>query len=126
MTPIVKLVFGADYDKTRLTEYATVLSHARRLGVEAETFGDFLDGFDGGIKGVVKAERALRQPARLDEDYRAAFDDRPSLAHVSLPAGIAAGGYVVMLARAGDDGALEVVATLDDAAFVDKAMRAAL
>ena len=25
MTPIVKLVFGHDYDKTRLTEYAAVL-----------------------------------------------------------------------------------------------------
>src|SRR5690606_19651274 len=33
LTPIVKLVFGADYDKTRLTEYAAVLGHARRLGL---------------------------------------------------------------------------------------------
>src|SRR5690606_21946521 len=30
MTPVVKLVFGADYDKTRVTEYATALAHAHR------------------------------------------------------------------------------------------------
>ena len=34
MTPVVKLVFGPDYDKTRLTEYAAVLSHAHRLELE--------------------------------------------------------------------------------------------
>ncbi|HBQ91812.1 MAG TPA: hypothetical protein DD795_02395, partial [Erythrobacter sp.] len=34
MTPVVKLVFGADYDKTRLTEYAAVLTHAHRRQVE--------------------------------------------------------------------------------------------
>jgi len=33
MTPVVKLVFGHDYDKTRLTEYAAVLTHAHRLGL---------------------------------------------------------------------------------------------
>jgi hypothetical protein len=31
MTPVVKLVFGADYDKTRLTEYAAALNHGQRL-----------------------------------------------------------------------------------------------
>ena len=33
MTPIVKLVFGADYDKTRLTEFAAALSYAEREAV---------------------------------------------------------------------------------------------
>jgi hypothetical protein len=36
MTPAVKLVFGADYDKTRLTEFAAVLSYARAPGRAAE------------------------------------------------------------------------------------------
>ena len=30
MTPIVKLVFGIDYDKARLTEFAAALSYAQR------------------------------------------------------------------------------------------------
>lgn len=61
MTPLVKLVFGADYDKTRLTEYATALSHAHRLELERGALAQFLAGADGGLKGVVAAERAMRR-----------------------------------------------------------------
>lgn len=61
MTPVVKLVFGADYDKTRLTEYATALSHGHRLGVERGKLGDFLTAAKGGLKAVVAEERRLRR-----------------------------------------------------------------
>lgn len=61
MTPVVKLVFGHDYDKTRLTEYAAVLTHAHRLGLERGTLSRFLSEAEGGLKGVVKAERRLRR-----------------------------------------------------------------
>jgi len=61
MTPLVKLVFGADYDKTRLTEYATALSHAHRLELERGALAQFLAGADGGLKGVVATERAMRR-----------------------------------------------------------------
>ena len=61
MTPVVKLVFGADYDKTRLTEYAAVLSHAHRMEVARGMLAGFLAQAEGGLKGVVKAERQLRR-----------------------------------------------------------------
>lgn len=61
MTPVVKLVFGANYDKTRLTEYAAALTHAQRLGLEQGALGTFLRDADGGLKGVVQAERRLRR-----------------------------------------------------------------
>ena len=61
MTPVVKLVFGADYDKTRLTEYAAALTHAHRLELPRGALGDFLRQAEGGLKGVVKAERRLRK-----------------------------------------------------------------
>lgn len=61
MTPVVKLVFGADYDKTRLTEYAAALSHAHRLELPLGTLGEFLGRYDGGLKGMVNAERRLRK-----------------------------------------------------------------
>lgn len=72
MTPVVKLVFGADYDKTRLTEYAAVLSHARRLGLGHGQLADFLAETEGGIKAVVQAERRLRreEQGRADEAPR--------------------------------------------------------
>ena len=61
MTPVVKLVFGADYDKTRLTEYAAVLSWARRTGVERGALGEHLKTAEGGLKGIIAAERAWRR-----------------------------------------------------------------
>lgn len=61
MTPVVKLVFGADYDKTRLTEYAAVLTHAHRMEVRRGELADFLARAEGGLKGVVQAERQLRR-----------------------------------------------------------------
>ena len=60
MTPIVKLVFGADYDKTRLTEYAAVLGHAHRAGLGQGDLAGFLAKADGGLKGVVAEERRIR------------------------------------------------------------------
>ncbi|MEP5937746.1 MAG: hypothetical protein ABJ239_05420 [Erythrobacter sp.] len=61
MTPIVKLVFGVDYDKTRLTEYAAVLGHAHRVGIERGALASFLSEAEGGLKGVVAMERRLRR-----------------------------------------------------------------
>ena len=61
MTPVVKLVFGADYDKTRLTEYASALGHAQRLGLTRGALAGYLSAAPGGLKGVVTAERRLRR-----------------------------------------------------------------
>jgi hypothetical protein len=61
LTPLVKLVFGGDYDKTRLTEFAAALGHGHRLGLERGTFAQFLGEAPGGLKGIVKAERRLRR-----------------------------------------------------------------
>ena len=61
MTPIVKLVFGADYDKTRVTEYAAALSHAHRLGVERGELAQVLSDARGGLKAIVREERKLRK-----------------------------------------------------------------
>ena len=63
MTPMVKLIFGAGYDRARLAEYARALSHALRLRLPAGSFADYLLNFEGGLKGVVKAERQLRRPS---------------------------------------------------------------
>lgn len=129
MTPVVKLVFGADYDKTRLAEFATVLTHAKRLAVPNGGLDAFLEITSGGIKGVVKAERELR--AAIAGDRRpAAFAraadslrSRAPLAQVAMAAGESE--FVLLLARAGDKG-LDIVARLeDDAALTDRAVRRA-
>ncbi|MEG3144278.1 hypothetical protein U1839_06390 [Sphingomonas sp. RT2P30] len=127
MTPVVKLVFGADYDKTRLTEYAAVLAHARRQGVPPGGLGEFLDRTEGGIKGVVKAERAARAPAATPQpDAATHFDQSPALATLTLDTHSTAGDFVVLLARAGTAGTLDIVAALGgDSALTRRVMREA-
>ena len=61
MTPVVKLVFGAEYDKTRLTEYASALGHAKRIGLARGTLAEYLGAAPGGLKGVVAEERRLKK-----------------------------------------------------------------
>lgn len=78
MTPVVKLVFGADYDKTRLTEYATVLGYAHRAGVARGTLGKVLAETEGGLKAIVQAERRARKGE--DSDTGSPAGIRPALA----------------------------------------------
>jgi hypothetical protein len=129
MTPIVKLVFGPDYDKTRLTEFATVLAEARRLGIDHGGLVAFLDAAEGGIKGVVKAARAERRPPRgavKAARARAALDARPVLASVALETHATVGDYVTLLARATASGTLDIVASIEgEAALTERAIRAA-
>ncbi|QDK34380.1 hypothetical protein [Sphingomonas sp. IC081] len=61
LVPLMKLVFGADYDKTRLTEFASVIAHGQRLGLERGALTSFLTAQPGGIKAVVRDERRQRR-----------------------------------------------------------------
>ena len=125
MTPVVKLVFGADYDKTRLTEFAAVLDHARRHAVAAGALPQFIELHRGGVKAVVTAEReARRPPTTTDPLVQAAAElrARPVLAEVAMPVS-GDGEFVILLARRGDAG-LSVVAQVEGA-LVQQAMRKA-
>lgn len=61
MTALVKLVFGSDYDKTRLSEFAAVIDYALAHKVEAGALEALLTAHDGGIKGYVALARATRR-----------------------------------------------------------------
>ena len=128
MTPVVKLVFGAGYDKTRLTEFASVLTHAERHEVGADRLADYLESFPGGVKAVVAAERALRRkPATAAQWDRIAAElrQRPPLAHVDIDRA-GDGEFVVLLARVDSDGGLDVVACVEgDATLTERTLRRA-
>lgn len=124
LTPIVKLVFGADYDKTRLAEYAAVLGHAQRLGLAAGRLAAFLDQAEGGIKAIVAAERAAKRPAkRADVFDRAAAELRalPALGSVAIAAGD--DEFVVLLARAGRAGNVDVIKRVENKGLLDSILR---
>lgn len=114
MTPIVKLIFGTNYDKTRLTEYATALKFAQRSGIERGRFGDFLNNYDGGLKAVVAAERAASRPVKVAagrdhgaHEIVARLRAAPLRKLQDIDPGD--GEFVVLVARRDDDGNLAIV-----------------
>ncbi|MBS0504406.1 MAG: hypothetical protein JSS55_11515 [Proteobacteria bacterium] len=124
MTPIVKLVFGATYDKTRLTEYAAALSFARHQNIGRGEMAEFLTRYPGGLKAIVQAERARRAPAaRPDKSERAreALRNRAPQAVIEIETGDSE--FVVLLARRIEPGKVAILGPVDDTAFVEKAVR---
>ncbi|KAI1690415.1 hypothetical protein DdX_22491 [Ditylenchus destructor] len=104
-----------------------VMSNARRNDVGEGGLDAFLTAEPGGIKAIVKNERALRKPARKLDVYARAAEElrsRPPLAHVEIEAGESE--FVVLLARAGSDGMLDILAKVEgDAAFAERVVRKA-
>ena len=125
MTPIVKLVFGADYDKTRLTEFAAALSHGRRLCLGVGMLRPFLEAHEGGLKGIVKAERRERRPAvRPDPTEAARAAMRTAHPRAIIDIGAVEEEFVLLMARRLPDGSVAVLAPVPaNSALVDRAMR---
>ncbi len=128
MTPVVKLVFGANYDKTRIAEYACVLSHAREEGVARGELSAYLDRYPGGLKGLVKDARARRRP-RARADMTDTTLDALRRAHPAVILEHDAGDaeFVVLIARTMPGGHIGIVAkAADDAALVARLAKKAI
>ncbi|MCL6741231.1 hypothetical protein LZ518_08820 [Sphingomonas sp. RB56-2] len=126
MTPIVKLVFGVDYDKTRLTEFAAALSYAERENVDFGGFQIFVEQAEGGLKGLVAAERRARRPDQPAEDKlelgKTALRDAAPLSLAQLQTNQE---FALVLTRRNADGVHEVVELVADSAMLDRALRRA-
>jgi hypothetical protein len=126
MTPVVKLVFGIDYDKARLTEFAAALSYAQRRQTGRGEFQRLIETQAGGLKALVAAERLARRPDRRP-------DDRGELARAKLRAAQAftlgemseSGEFALVLTRRGADGRHQPIAVIDDQALLERALRRA-
>ena len=131
MTPVVKLVFGHDYDKTRLTEYAAVLTHAHRLRLERGSLAALLTDTDGGLKAVVKAERRLRreEQGKLVEDAAAVREalaqQLRALEALSLEELDGAGPeFALVLIRRDEIGCTEILGEVpEDIGLIERAAR---
>lgn len=118
MTPIVKLVFGIQYDKTRLTEYASALRFAEQTGIEKGAFAEFLAGHDGGLKAIVSAERESRRSSSDENKVSTTHDDvleRLRTAPAKQLSDISVGDdeFVVLVARKDTEGQLAIVGSMD-------------
>jgi hypothetical protein len=125
MTPIAKLVFGIDYDKTRLTEFAAALSYAKRHALPAGGMRHFLDQYPGGLKAVVAAERRERRPegkAVKPDTLREAARAMDGQAVLTLPGD---DEFVLLVARRVDSERVAVIGVAEgDKALLDRALRA--
>ena len=129
MTPVVKLVFGQDYDKTRLTEYAAVLNHAHRLELERGSLADYLGKAEGGLKAVVASERRLRreeagQVVEDEGDVRAKLAKKLRELEALMFDAISAEGpefSLVMVRRDGEGNVAMIGEIDDDVALIERA-----
>ena len=124
MTPVVKLVFGVNYDKTRIAEYSLILGHALRIGLEQGALAALIETTQGGVKAIVTAERAARRPLRKAH----APDALQSRMRQIQPKGIVEmpgdEEFVMLFARRIDQGHVAVLGHFDhDDAMMRKAMK---
>jgi len=125
MTPVVKLVFGADYDKARVTEFAAALSFAERQAIDFGGFLPFVEAQAGGLKALVAAERIARRPADKPEDdkgevARDALRQRLPINFKDLPRDQE---FSLVILRRSAEGIHQTVAVVDDPAMLDRAIR---
>lgn len=124
MTAVVKLIFGADYDKTRIAEYALALDHALAEDLPQGALAAYILAQDGGLKGLVKAIRAVRRAAKAaDAAPRGAkkLDRAKSRLSHARPADATAlpfdeNGLALVVARREEGGGISLLAglSLDD------------
>lgn len=128
-TPLIKLVFGADYDKTRITEFAAALSHAEREAIAPDDLARFVETFPGGLKGIVQAERAARLDAAGNmlknraEALRDALRNAPAVARLDSVNGVQESDeFTLLLARRRPyEAGIEILGVVPDAASLTAA-----
>ena len=124
MTPVVKLVFGVDYDKTRLTEFAAALSYGKRHGLPTGVMRVFLEQYPGGLKAIVGADRRERRPEGKPvkpDTYRDAARAMEGQAVLTLPG---EDEFIVLVARRIDGDHVAIIGVVpDDKPLMDRALR---
>ena len=129
LVPLVKLVFGTDYDKTRLTEFAGVIAHAQRLGLDRGGLTPFLATQPGGIKAVVREERRLKREESDGATKAETRHDRMvrglrELAPKTLGEMGKDSEFTVLVARREKDGSVVLLGEVgDDESLLDRAAR---
>lgn len=131
LTPVVKLVFGGDYDKTRLAEYATVLGYAHRLELERGKLAAHLAEASGGLKGIVAGERRLRREeagktATPRETPRTAIQRKLRKLEAQPLANVASEGseFTLLVARRLENGEVVLLGEVgDDMSLLERAAK---
>jgi hypothetical protein len=131
-TPIIKLVFGADYDRTRIAEFAAAIGYGRHKNLPVGSFSGFLDAFDGGLKAAVGLERLMRKGEDSVRVESARNEARPAIARKLRQISprtwddLSSEGdeFALLMARRLPDGSIAIVGEVPrDIALLEKAAR---
>jgi hypothetical protein len=123
MTPIAKLVFGSDYDKTRLAEFSAALGYAKKLGVGTGGFEARLESFAGGLKGMVAAARAERRPMAVATPVAKDYSKVRGMASAGVIELAGDSEFVLLVARRVDANRVAIIGTpCGDDVLLDKAL----
>ena len=134
LTPLLKLVFGTDYDKTRLAEFASVLSLAQREGIERGALANHIAATSGGIKELVAEERRQRRGEDA-EPVAPRTQPRPAIAKklrqlaqqnfTDVPT--EGNEFTILLARRTESGEVVILGEVaDDAQLLERAAKTIL
>jgi hypothetical protein len=131
LTPVVKLVFGAHYDKTRLAEFAAALGHGRRRGLGRGELAAYIAAAPGGLKAIVAEERKLRReesgkPAKVRTEPRKNLVRQLRKLEHSPITEVAAEGeeFALLVARRLPNGEVVLLGEVsDDVSLFEKAAR---
>lgn len=121
---LVRAVFGTNWPKSRLSEFAIVLGHAERLGLEKGALEAVLLAAAGGLKGLVAAERTYRRGSAAA--CRRTL--RPGLARRlrTMPASAeseASDEFSLLVARRNRDGTLSILGDAGELRLLEKAAK---
>ncbi|WP_395329780.1 hypothetical protein WBP06_16075 [Novosphingobium sp. BL-8H] len=129
LVPLVKLVFGTEYDKTRLTEFAGVIAHGQRLRLDRGGLTSFLAAQPGGIKAVVREERRLKREesegtAKAETRHDRIVRGLRGLAPKTLGDLGKDSEFTLLVARREEDGSVVLLGAVDDdETLLDRAAR---
>ncbi len=117
LTALAKLVFGADYDKTRLAEFVCAIDYALEQDLAPGALIDHLHAMPGGLKALVAQVRAARRGEKAETPRPAHNRIRSKLlqsqAIEATSVSLDDAGLAVVVVRREADGTLAMVASLD-------------
>jgi len=116
MTALVKLIFGAGYDKTRLSEFAVAIEQGLREHIEAGALAAHISDYPGGLKAYVRDARAAKRliagiaPRERVLEARVRLTSAPSIDMAEVETDES--GLAVVVVRRMTDGTFEALGGL--------------
>lgn len=121
---LARSIFGTDWPKSRISEFAVVLAHAERIGLAQGELKAVLVAAPGGLKGLVAAERAYRRGPAPQLRSTIRLDLARKLSALNPMDEVAPNSeFTLLVARRNSDGSLSVLGDPGEPSLLEKAAK---